>query len=65
MADAQADTVNDTVNDTVSDTGPVVQQRGMRTSFDIGRPNGIEVLHGIDLELQRGDFCGPGNHDAR
>ena len=57
MADAQADTVND--------TGPVVQLRGMRTSFDIGRPNETEVLHGIDLELQRGDFCGPGNHDAR
>ena len=57
MADAQADTVND--------TGPVVQLRGMRTSFDIGRPNETEVLHGIDLELQRGDFGGPGNHDAR
>ena len=45
------------MKDPVSDTGPVVQLRGMRKSFDIGRPNETEVLHGIELELRRGDFC--------
>jgi len=37
--------------------GPVVQLRGVRKSFNVGRPNETEVLHGIDLTLQRGEFC--------
>lgn len=36
---------------------PVVQLRDVHKSYDVGRPNEVEVLHGIDLELHRGDFC--------
>jgi len=36
---------------------PVVQLRGVHKSYAIGLPNQTEVLHGIDLDLQRGDFC--------
>ena len=35
----------------------VVRMRGIRKSFNIGEPNETEVLHGIDLRLERGDFC--------
>jgi len=34
-----------------------VQLRGVRKSFNLGAPNETEVLHGIDLTLQRGEFC--------
>ena len=37
--------------------GPVVQLRGVRKSFNVGLPNQTEILHGIDLTLQRGEFC--------
>lgn len=36
---------------------PVVQLRDVRKSYAVGRPNETEVLHGIDLDLERGDFC--------
>ncbi|MEO7998723.1 MAG: ABC transporter ATP-binding protein [Gemmatimonadaceae bacterium] len=39
------------------DRTPVVELRGMRKSYGVGLPNETEVLHGIDLVLQRGDFC--------
>jgi lipoprotein-releasing system ATP-binding protein len=39
----------------VDDT--VVQLRGVRKSFNVGQPNETEVLHGIDLTLERGEFC--------
>ncbi|MCD6681759.1 MAG: ABC transporter ATP-binding protein [Burkholderiaceae bacterium] len=35
----------------------VVTLRGVRKSFNIGTPVETEVLHGIDLELHRGEFC--------
>jgi lipoprotein-releasing system ATP-binding protein len=35
----------------------VVQLRGVRKSFNLGAPNETEVLHGIELTLQRGEFC--------
>jgi len=35
----------------------VVQLSGVRKAFNIGTPFETEVLHGIDLTLQRGDFC--------
>ncbi|MBE7942474.1 MULTISPECIES: ABC transporter ATP-binding protein [Ramlibacter] len=35
---------------------PVVAMRGVRKSFNVGEPNETEVLHGIDLSLQRGEF---------
>lgn len=40
-----------------AESRPVVQLRGVRKSYDVGRPNETEVLHGIDLDLHRGDFC--------
>lgn len=35
----------------------VVSLRDVRKSFNIGTPVETEVLHGIDLELHRGEFC--------
>ncbi len=34
-----------------------MQLRGVRKSCNRGAPNETEVLHGIDLTLQRGEFC--------
>ncbi|MEO6210762.1 MAG: ABC transporter ATP-binding protein [Gemmatimonadaceae bacterium] len=39
------------------DRAPVVELRNMHKSYDVGLPNETEVLHGIDLVLERGDFC--------
>jgi lipoprotein-releasing system ATP-binding protein len=36
---------------------PVVQLRGVRKAFNVGTGIETEVLHGIDLTLNRGDFC--------
>lgn len=36
---------------------PVLELQGVCKSFNIGRPNQTEVLHDIDLVLQRGEFC--------
>ena len=36
---------------------PVVRLRGICKSFNLGQPNETEVLHGIDLDLPRGEFC--------
>jgi len=44
----------------VADSRPadvVVQLRGVRKAFNAGTPFETEVLHGIDLTLNRGDFC--------
>jgi lipoprotein-releasing system ATP-binding protein len=30
---------------------------GVRKAFNVGAPNETEVLHGIDLALERGEFC--------
>lgn len=38
-------------------TAPVLQLRDLRKSYNVGKPTQIEVLHGIDLELVRGDFA--------
>lgn len=35
----------------------VLQLRGVRKSYNLGLSNEVEVLHGIDLCLQRSDFC--------
>ncbi|MBU1361637.1 MAG: ABC transporter ATP-binding protein [Gammaproteobacteria bacterium] len=35
----------------------VVRMRGLRKSFGVGQANETEVLHGIDLDLVRGEFC--------
>lgn len=35
----------------------VVQLRDVCKSFNVGQPNEIEILHHIDLSLERGEFC--------
>jgi lipoprotein-releasing system ATP-binding protein len=35
----------------------VVELRGVCKSFNVGKPNEIEILHSIDLTLDRGEFC--------
>ena len=35
---------------------PLVRLRALRKSYNLGRPNEVEVLHGIDLALARGEF---------
>jgi len=30
---------------------------GVRKAFNIGKPAETEVLHGIDLTLEHGEFC--------
>jgi lipoprotein-releasing system ATP-binding protein len=36
---------------------PVLRLAGIRKAYNAGRPNEIEVLHGIDFVMQRGEFC--------
>jgi lipoprotein-releasing system ATP-binding protein len=36
---------------------PVLQLQGLRKAYNPGTPLETEVLHGIDLELLRGEFC--------
>jgi lipoprotein-releasing system ATP-binding protein len=35
----------------------VVELRGVCKSFNVGKPNETEILHSIDLTLNRGEFC--------
>ena len=35
---------------------PLVRLRALRKSYNVGLPNEVEVLHGIDLALARGEF---------
>ncbi|MFG6469090.1 ABC transporter ATP-binding protein [Roseateles sp. BYS87W] len=35
----------------------VVRLQGVRKAFNPGLPSEVEVLHGIDLQLRRGEFC--------
>ena len=34
----------------------VIEMKGIKKSFFIGKPNELEVLHGIDLTVKRGEF---------
>lgn len=34
----------------------IIDARGIRKSYFIGKPNELEVLHGIDLQVERGEF---------
>jgi lipoprotein-releasing system ATP-binding protein len=36
---------------------PLVALRGIRRTYNAGLPNATEVLHGIDLDLARGEFA--------
>ncbi len=38
-------------------TPEVLRLDGVRKSFGLGTPQEVEVLHGIDLVLRRGEFC--------
>jgi lipoprotein-releasing system ATP-binding protein len=46
-----------TVADAIDAAAPIVALRGIRKSYDVGTPIETEVLHGIDLDLRRGDFA--------
>ena len=35
---------------------PVIEMRGIVKSFYVGTPNELEILHGIDLTIRRGEF---------
>ena len=41
----------------MAETDEVLRLDGLRKSYNIGRPNEVEVLHGIDLRLDRADFA--------
>ncbi len=38
------------------DNTPVLKLEGISKSYNVGLPTEVEILHGIDLELQRGEF---------
>ncbi len=42
---------------TAADGEVVVQLRGVRKAFNVGTSIETEVLHGIDLTLEKGEFC--------
>lgn len=35
---------------------PIIEMRGIRKSYYIGKPNELEILHGIDLTVYDGEF---------
>ena len=37
---------------------PIIQMRGIRKSYYLGRPNELEILHGIDLTVTGGGVPG-------
>ena len=41
----------------MADPGEVLRLEGLRKSYNVGRPNEVEVLHGIDLRLDSADFA--------
>ena len=41
----------------MADPGEVLRLDGLRKSYNIGQPNEVEVLHGIDLRLDSADFA--------
>lgn len=38
-------------------TQPVLRLQGLRKSYNVGKPNEVEVLHGLDMSLARHDFA--------
>ena len=40
----------------MADTSPVVQLEGIRKAYGVGTAMEVEILHGLDLTLQRGEF---------
>ncbi|QDW66437.1 ABC transporter ATP-binding protein [Luteimonas granuli] len=41
----------------MADDREVLRLEGLRKSYNLGRPNEVEVLHGIDLRLDSADFA--------
>jgi lipoprotein-releasing system ATP-binding protein len=41
----------------MAEAGEVPRLEGLRKSYNIGQPNEVEVLHGIDLRLDSADFA--------
>jgi len=41
----------------MASTDTVIQLQAVRKAFNAGQPTEVEVLHGIDLALGRGEFC--------
>jgi lipoprotein-releasing system ATP-binding protein len=41
----------------MSQQAPVLELHNIVKTFNVGQPNETEVLHGIDLVLQPGEFC--------
>jgi lipoprotein-releasing system ATP-binding protein len=37
--------------------GEVLRLKALRKSYNLGRPNEVEVLHGLDLTIRRSDFA--------
>ncbi len=40
----------------MAETREVLRLEGLRKSYNVGRPNEVEVLHGLDLRLDSADF---------
>lgn len=36
---------------------PVLSLHGIRKSYNVGTPAEVEVLHGVDMVLEKGEFC--------
>ena len=34
----------------------IIKLENIRKSFFVGKPNELEILHGIDLEVKQGEF---------
>ncbi|MGY0559854.1 ABC transporter ATP-binding protein [Luteimonas sp. A277] len=41
----------------MAEAAEVLRLEGLRKSYNIGRPNEVEVLHGIDMRLDSADFA--------
>lgn len=61
-----SDSVTNTISNNMSDKKPnrrsdkpneVLRLEGLRKSYNIGKPNEVEVLHGIDLHIGSNDFA--------
>jgi putative ABC transport system ATP-binding protein len=35
---------------------PLIEMRGIVKTYNVGRPNELEILHGIDLTVEKGEF---------
>jgi len=56
MPDEAIEAVGKAPGDT-DGAAPLLALKAVHKSYNIGQPNETEVLHGIDLVLQRGEFC--------